>query len=133
MPNLLRLLYASTAAPDLTPSDLTDILAEARAHNARVGLTGVLCYSHGHFAQVLEGPEAAVVEIYVKLLHDRRHGELVLISISPTDRRLYEGWYMASIPEARFSFGIDELLALRSSAGEGFDALALMDRWVALL
>ena len=52
---LVRLLYASRPAAPLPTAVVDVILAQSRAHNARLGITGILCYNRETFLQVLEG------------------------------------------------------------------------------
>jgi hypothetical protein len=52
---------------------LEGLLDQARAHNAKVGLTGILCTGRGYFVQVLEGPENEVLKTYARILVDERH------------------------------------------------------------
>ncbi len=129
----LRLLYVSTAASGLGQADLLSILATARRENAQNGVRGVLCASGGHFAQVLEGSESAVINTYARILEDPRHTDATLITIALTDEILYADWYMAAVPETAAAFSINDLLDLRSDGSEHDDALALMDHWLGVL
>ena len=49
------------------------------------------------YMQVLEGPERAVLGLYLKILDDRRHGGGQLIYITPTKERIFEAWSMVSL------------------------------------
>ncbi len=101
---MLRLLYASQAAPDVAEGQVRDILRSARTHNAAVGLTGVLVHAGGVFMQVLEGPEQEVLRLYVKILDDKRHGNCRLIYVSPARERLFEQWSMGMIEAQPLDF-----------------------------
>ena len=50
---LVRLLYASRAAGPVTPEVIDGILAQCRAHNPALGITGILCHGGDVFMQVL--------------------------------------------------------------------------------
>ena len=45
----VHLIYCSTATQVFTDSDLLDLLAKARAKNARLGITGMLLHTNGMF------------------------------------------------------------------------------------
>ena len=67
-----RLVYRS--APLLPPEAcILDIARAAERRNARLGCSGLLFYGPGTYAQVIEGPEAAVAEIWGQIAGDRRH------------------------------------------------------------
>ena len=55
----MRLLYVSRAVGPQTTTMTTSILAQAQAHNAAQGITGVLCQGQGFFFQVIEGGRRA--------------------------------------------------------------------------
>jgi FAD-dependent sensor of blue light len=101
---MLRLLYASQAAPNISIEQVRDILAVAQRHNAAVGLTGVLISGGGMFMQVLEGPEQEVLRVYVKIMEDKRHGNCRLIYISPVGERLFQKWSMGLIESKPLEF-----------------------------
>ena len=54
--DLLRLVYASLAAPGLTDDDLESIEASSAGRNRAAGLTGLLLHQGGSFFALLEGP-----------------------------------------------------------------------------
>ena len=86
---MIRLLYMSSASPTITDEQVQDILVWAREHNPANGITGVLIHGGGLFMQVLEGPEHAVLRQYVKILDDRRHNDVRILHISPTNIRIF--------------------------------------------
>ena len=77
---LVRLMYASRAAPAVDQEELVAILKKSKASNPKAGVTGVLCFSEGTFIQVLEGarldPYAQGVGGLVRRVggHRGRHG-----------------------------------------------------------
>ena len=97
--SLLRLIYRSrqTAA---TASDLDfavgQIIRSSIRHNREDNLTGLLITIQGVFVQALEGPSAAVRGAYDRIMHDPRHADLVLISASEVDKRLFSDWNMCA-------------------------------------
>jgi hypothetical protein len=134
MENLVRLLYVSKADPSLTRSDFDDILKTARKHNERTGITGALCRRAGYFAQVLEGREVPLMERYLAVAADPRHDDLIVIAISLTDNRMYDGWFMGGLDDEGESFvDVEEILRMRRLARQPDDARMLMERWLRLL
>ncbi len=77
---LVRLLYASRAAAPLTALVVESILAQSRAHNPRLGITGILCYSEDLFLQVLEGGRDEVCELYNTIVRDDRHTNVRILT-----------------------------------------------------
>ena len=111
---MIRLLYMSNASPTVTGEQVQDILAWAREHNSANGITGVLIHGGGLFMQVLEGPEHAVLRQYVKILDDRRHHDVQILHISPTNFRIFENWSMGDLAANPLQFQhVAEFRALR--------------------
>ena len=78
-----------------TPADVARILHAAREQNARRGVTGSLLFTGGHFAQLIEGPPAAIAETMQVIEADRRHEAVRRLVDDQVDRRRYEAWSMA--------------------------------------
>ena len=103
---MLRLVYRSHS---LLPgrgaagqeAGLAEILRVARARNAALNVTGALVLYDDWFAQVLEGPEAAVVALYDKIRSDPRHDRVVVDQSQTVDGRLFGNWAMALVAEHR--------------------------------
>lgn len=134
MKNLIRILYVSDAVPGLGNQDIADILATSAANNKAKGITGVLCYRGGHFAQILEGEELALMALYLKISQDKRHTNSVIISISTATHQMFEAWAMGGIAADSAPFlEIEDILKFRNSGAESADAVVMMQRWLALL
>lgn len=91
--NLTRLVYYS----ERTPSEDMDIAALAetcRRNNERLNLTGLLHYNGDHFLQVMEGGRVEVSAMYHRILRDRRHSNIILLSCSDARERLFPTWAM---------------------------------------
>jgi len=58
--DLCQLFYISRSLS--TPQDVEAILVSSRRQNLRRGVTGILLFSGGHFAQLLEGSAQALRE-----------------------------------------------------------------------
>jgi hypothetical protein len=89
-----RLIYGSQATQEFDPDALVDLLAQARASNERVGLSGMLLYCSRSFLQVLEGDEAALEETYERIRADGRHTNLRLLLDIEVNQRLFPDWSM---------------------------------------
>ena len=98
---LYRLVYYSRNAivgnAEAVAAAITSILAKSQANNQRVGVTGALMFNAGCFAQVLEGPGAAVEEVFERIQQDDRHGEVSLLAFDPAPSRAFENWSMGFV------------------------------------
>ena len=97
-----RLIYRShSLLPDRGKDDgaLADILKVARTRNADLGITGALMLYDDWFAQVLEGPQAAVEALYARIRTDPRHDAIRLSEAGPAPKRLFGKWAMALVAE----------------------------------
>ena len=94
---IIRLLYISDAVEGLDDDAVDAILKSAAKHNPLLGITGILVFGGGVFAQVLEGPERGVLEKYVEVMADRRHRNCRIVYISTATERLFEGVSMAAL------------------------------------
>ncbi|WP_161993780.1 BLUF domain-containing protein [Muricoccus nepalensis] len=96
---LHRLVYVSrnllAGSPGETEAEVLGILAVSRRNNARVGITGALLFSTDCFAQVLEGPLAAVQATFERIQCDQRHTDTVVLSCEAVAGREFAGWSMA--------------------------------------
>ena len=98
---LVRLLYVSRASHPLTPADIDAILAQSRAHNPALGITGVLCCSGLLFMQVLEGGREAVNSLYNTIVRDPRHNDVSLLLYQEIRERRFAGWTMGQVNLAK--------------------------------
>ncbi len=94
MPDLVHLIYASSATQMMSQVDLVTILKKSHENNAREDITGMLLYRGGNFLQVLEGPEAAVDKRFKVIMDDPRHKQVTLLLKRPVDKRYFENWEM---------------------------------------
>ncbi len=93
----IRLLYVSRAVGPQTSTVTATVLGQARGHNGTHGITGVLCQGQGLYLQVLEGPRAAVNELYARIVTDRRHTQVQLLQLEEITNRRYPQWSMALV------------------------------------
>jgi hypothetical protein len=139
--NLWAVSYTSVAARPLSAGDLDALLQDAQAFNQGVGVSGVLCYDGGVFVQYFEGPEAAVRQVYERILASRLHQQLEELSYAPVQARQFDGWHMAfcQLPEtvlqALANTGWEADLPVTRGASEPNRGLSMLlyrwNRWVA--
>ena len=118
-----RLVYLSRFARDLTPEDVQAIGRKSRQRNRERGVTGLLVCLGDIFFQVLEGSEAAVMELYSqKLLKDDRHKDVVCLRDESFETiRMFPDWDMNVID---LNDPAEKLpMAFRNMAGILMDAL----------
>ena len=99
-----RLIYRSHSLLPAGGKDeaaLAVILKQARTTNADQGITGALMLYDDWFAQVLEGPQAAVEALYAKIKADTRHDGVRLNEAGVAPARLFGKWAMAVVAEHR--------------------------------
>ncbi len=95
LPMLYNIVYSSRAAPGVDAADVQRIVATARRHNPRNGISGLLVFGSGVFLQWLEGPRDRVRDLMARLHADARHDTLVVISETEECReRLFPDWDM---------------------------------------
>ena len=128
---LVRLLYASRPAAPLTAEVVESILVHSRAHNARLGVTGILCYDREIFLQVLEGGRAAVNDLYGRILRDPRHTDVTLLDYAEIAERRFATWRMGNVRLNRVNLGtvlrFSETAVLDPFAMSGKAAIALLE------
>lgn len=94
---LWKISYVSVAAEadEAANESAMVICAFAEQHNARHDITGILTLHGGRYAQVLEGPEAALRALITRIEADPRHHSVRVISDGPISKRRYANWSMA--------------------------------------
>ncbi len=132
---LVRLLYASRAAAAIDHDALHAIMKASKAHNPKVGVTGVLCCSDGIFMQALEGGRDAVNALYNRIAADPRHRDVVLLNYEEIAERRFAGWSMGQVNMSRLNPGLllkySECARLDPYAVSGRVSMALFDELVA--
>ena len=131
---LVRLLYASRAATPLNASVQDSILAQSRAHNPKLGITGVLCFSQDVFIQVLEGGRDEVCELYNTIARDERHQQVRILSFEEIRERRFGNWTMGQVnlakvnPSLLLKYG--ERAELNPFVRSGQASMALLDELI---
>lgn len=100
-----RLIYRSRSLlPDESgdsDASLASILHVSRINNHKSDVTGALVlYAYRkRFAQVLEGAESDVLEVFERVKSDKRHDNIEIHEADPAPARLFSRWAMAMIVE----------------------------------
>lgn len=110
-----RLIYSSTlsVAGDALRALLDELLIKAAAHNASLGVTGVVLISHGRCLQVLEGEKQAVQQVYGGISADGRHKDLQVIENRPASTPQFGDWtlYCGLFPSDEALFRLEPAMA----------------------
>ncbi|PIE12117.1 MAG: blue light sensor protein [Rhodobacterales bacterium] len=91
---VFQLLYESRAITPRGQIEDLDILREALERNAQLGVTGYLVRSPSHFAQLLEGEEGVVWELYAQIRRDKRHSDVKTLMTQNGPNRQFPDWSM---------------------------------------
>ena len=93
--NPCRLIYRSTADPNsLDERSLANLENQAARNNRRLGICGILLLSGDRFLQVLEGVPKFVNQVYSKVIQDKRHHDVNLISFEGIVKPEFIEWDM---------------------------------------
>ena len=111
-PALHRLLYVSRARVDPGGAEPRRILEVATHRNAELNVTGLLCFSGEHFAQILEGPAPAIASLMDAIRTDPRHQMLREWPARPASDglRLFPRWAMGYCHDAQLHRALVHLL-----------------------
>jgi Sensors of blue-light using FAD len=106
---LRSIAYVSIAVRLLDGNQLLELLNTSRERNRRDDITGLLLYSNGRFIQCIEGPEAALRNLYSDISVDSRHKNVTLLVDESISGRDFGSWNMGYVPLGGKAF--DSLLA----------------------
>lgn len=94
---LVRLLYVSQPVGPVTTTMTTLILEKSKSHNKKENITGILCQGSGLWMQVLEGERSPVNALYSRIMSDRNHRNVELLSMEEITTRRFGEWSMALV------------------------------------
>ena len=94
---LVRLLYVSQPVGPITTTMTTLILEKSDSNNKKEKITGVLCQGSGLWMQVLEGERSKVNLLYARIMADRNHQNIQLLSMEEITQRRFGQWSMALV------------------------------------
>lgn len=89
--------FSSRVAAGLPEAALLRLAQQAALFNARRGITGTLRLADGRFTQVIEGAGDAMLPLVARILTDRRHGQIEVLSFRPIAARRFADWNCAGI------------------------------------
>lgn len=91
-----RLIIPTQAA------EIDRIVAGSIDRNAGLQVRGALIFTERHFAQLLEGPPAAIEELMVSIRRDERHESVTVIEDRPIDGYRFPDWSLAYWGDASY-------------------------------
>ena len=100
-----RIFYISQSL--IEPTELPLLLKQANEANAKIDVTGVLMFTGGCFAQVIEGPTPTLQALMARIEADRRHCRVQRLLDDDVPARRFGDWHMAFIE----SPGTDDLVS----------------------
>ncbi len=93
-----RLIYKSIATPEVVSNEiLRELESQAAAANAEKDITGLLVLSGNVFVQVLEGSAEVLTALFGRIMQDKRHHQVTLITFQPVVERCFEDWTMSLV------------------------------------
>jgi len=110
---IFQLIYTCALTLDMECNELKAIAHDSRAHNQKLGITGILLCKDGSALQVLEGERSKVKNLYERITQDERvTNPLILIQRTATKRE-FPNWSMgyrnASESDCEFNLTGDRL------------------------
>ena len=106
-----HIVYCSQAAQNMDKEALEKIIATAKHHNPRFGITGLLVFGSGIFFQWLEGPRDNVTSLFKIICADPRHSDVVLLTKEDEFReRLFPNWDMELVAAEDISAVLEDAM-----------------------
>ena len=94
MAQLIQLVYVSTACELFDEAELIAQLQSFRDANQAHNITGLLLYHSGCIMQAIEGPEAAILDLYNNIQKDQRHKNIIMLLKDNITERSFSDWSM---------------------------------------
>ena len=124
------LIYVSRSCLRLPEqaAEIDRIVCGSTERNAILAVRGALIFTERHFAQILEGPEASIVELMRSIERDRRHEQVTVIESRRIPGYRFSDWSLcywgdASYMDDQVARVLDKVKAL----GEPDDGPRLLD------
>ncbi|GAB3242235.1 hypothetical protein GCM10027346_38290 [Hymenobacter seoulensis] len=95
---MIHIVYLSRAVHPLSDQDLQELLAQCRRDNEARNVTGILFYSHGNIAQLIEGEPDVLEPLFATIARDGRHSHVRKLVDKPIQARSFPDWSMAFHP-----------------------------------
>lgn len=90
-----QLAYVSRLIVALTEGDLQALCNECLRNNKKNGVTGLLAFDGSRFLQAIEGSERAVKSLMEKIVRDRRHDSIMVLSSKTVSAPEFGRWSMS--------------------------------------
>lgn len=105
-----RLIYRSIIdSNSLNERSLANLENQAAINNRRFGICGLLLLSGDRFLQVLEGTSKFVNQVYCKVIQDKRHHDINLISYEGIVKPEFIEWDMKLVNLESFDKQVQKL------------------------
>lgn len=115
-----RLIYRSTCSDKLIDNaDLRALIEKSADNNRTAGITGLLLLSGDRFLQALEGPEESVNRLFGRIVRDKRHRDVRLLSFEQIGPVYFDDWSMHLVDLFDLPKGPRETLAQKYRSREG--------------
>jgi hypothetical protein len=113
-----------------------DIVAESHSRNEARGITGILLFDGEFFMQTIEGPAASTRALFVSIIEDDRHENVVPFFICEIEERDFPDWHMEFLEPGetakilldmkKFNFSYRDLRHVQAIRGiaVGFESLS---------
>lgn len=91
---MFSLIYRSTSTNGFNDEDIRMMMEKSRIFNKKHEITGCLLHHNKHFLQLIEGEEKIIRELFGKISKDKRHGNIVLLSLEENQFPLFSKFSM---------------------------------------
>ena len=95
---LLEIVYSSETPTPLDGDEVRALLDHARKKNAEWNVTGLLCYDHQRFLQIIEGETDVILDLFHAIQNDPRHTNVRILHEGDIEQRAFSDWKMAYEP-----------------------------------
>lgn len=95
---LLEIVYSSETPIPLAADEVRALLDHARRKNAEWNVTGLLCYDHKKFLQIIEGETDVIMDLFHVIQNDPRHSNVRILHERDITHRAFDDWKMAYEP-----------------------------------
>lgn len=86
--------YKSHKSPLISDDEIIKILTNAQKNNINNNVTGMLLFFENNFIQFIEGEAAKVKILYSKIVLDKRHNDVKVLSEGKITERFFKNWVM---------------------------------------
>lgn len=121
---LVRLIYASSKTEHWNDQELQQLMAQAAQRNKQEYITGVLIFNRKYFLQCIEGKRSKVSALFQRIVNDKRHHNVQMLSLEEIDEREMERWGMRYVPDSQ----ITQEMVLKYSDTDDFNPYEMTAR-----